>query len=87
LRTVILDALIVEPPADPGERWFCDDLARFSSEELREERRRLRLRRLLTAPREKDRWPAVWLAARLERVEALLRADTTAAAWARARRR
>ncbi len=83
----MLDALIVGPPADPGERWFCDDLARFSSEELREERRRLRLRLLLTPSREKDRWSAVWLAARLEHVEALLRVDTTAGAWARARRR
>lgn len=68
----VLDFIAAGPPAYPGERWFCDDVHRLGLEDLREEKRRLQLRQLLTDPRERDRWPACWIAARLRRVEEVL---------------
>lgn len=82
LRGALLDLIIAGPPNDAGERWFCADLARFSQSELRDEARRLRLRLLLTPPREHD-WPTTWLAERLQRIDAMLGA---AAKSARVRR-
>lgn len=86
LRGALLDALVEGPPQDSGERWFCEDLMRFSLDELREEARRLELRSLLTPVRERTDWPARWCTDRLERVQALLRTRHAAGAWSRVRR-
>lgn len=87
LHGLILDAIAEPPPTWPGERWFHDDLDYLDRQQLLAERDRLRLRVLLTPRRERDDWPARWVAARLERVEELLRAHHTAAAWSRVQRR
>jgi len=83
----LLDVIIEGPPGDVGERWFQADLVRFSSEELREEARRLELRMLLTPIHERANWPACWIVDRLERVHVLLRAHRAADEWSKLRRR
>lgn len=61
----IRDAFI-QPPTAANERYFNDDLAALSDEELREERARLRLGRLLPGHNPREWWQQERLSA-LER--------------------
>lgn len=88
MRAVVLDVIAPGPPpwSDTGERRWQRDLDYLPSEDLIHERDRIRLRLQLTPTREYQDWPALWFVERLQRIEELLRADRTAAAWSRGRR-
>jgi hypothetical protein len=73
LHGALLNLIAEDPPSWPGERWFGADLCYLDPEELQVERQRLKLRLLLTDPRERSRWPSTWLRDRLQKCERLLR--------------
>jgi hypothetical protein len=60
------------PPSSGTDRFFGTDLSAFAHYELLREHDRITLYLLFLDPPARERWPAIWYADRLERVQRLL---------------